>query len=324
MKFYVEKINNVDCIILEPFRHKSRYIKYKSLDHLNALSKRAGNKDTNIVVQSFQNKIARYDSDISLNKEFNIKDHNTYALKLGNYPFPSTYLEKMNIRSNEKICEIPIHNELIQYIDKFLKNKSFYKDEGLFYKTGLLLYGPPGNSKTTFLRHLVANYLPKEALVIWCQLLPTLQMIKNLKEYTGPKVFIFEELTSILSRSNIGSFLDFMDGENSIDNAIFIATTNYPEDLPGNIVERPGRFDKIMKFDNPTNDVKQYLFKNMFKLDITTNELAATKDFSIAQLKEIYLQVKVHNRSILGAIQYINDHKKFVKNNFAVSRKLGI
>lgn len=263
---------------------------------------------------------------IKTNKPFDASKHKHYLLKSGGYPLPSMYLEIMNVRSEELVYDVPgVYEELFNYVDKFFASKDFYAREKIFYKTGVLLYGPPGCGKTSWIRKLITSSAVKDSVVIWCDVLPDLEFQKELKLFPGPKIFIFEELTSMIHNSqDVAEFLEFMDGEKSIDNAIYIATTNYPENLPGNIVERPGRFDKILKFDNPDDKLRKYLFEDVYKVQTTDEIIKASKDFSIAQIKEVYLQMKIHNKSVEEAIKYIKDHRQLVKNAFADVRKLGL
>lgn len=64
-------------------------------------------------------------------------------------------------------------------------------------------------------------------------------------------VFVLEEMTERL-RGGIEDLLTFLDGEKSWINSVTIATTNYPEDFPANLVDRPGRFETFIEYGNPT------------------------------------------------------------------------
>lgn len=333
MSFYLQKIGNKECITTYPTRYKGRYITIKNQSHLNSLLHRQKSKkhvrihvSDNISNKEFPMTVLMENKNIHSSKKYDIKDHNAYIYQKGNYPYPDSFLQKLKLREGEKIQKLPVHEELYTYINNFIDSKEFYEKERLFYKSGLLLYGPPGNSKTTFLRDFVSNHVPEDALVVWFRNIPDLEMINELRAYKGLKIFIFEELVTVLQdyRNGVAEFLDFMDGERSVDNSIYIATTNYPEKLPGNVVERPGRFDRIVKFDNPNEETRKSLFNNMFKLDVDSEFLKETEGFSIAQLREVYLQVKIQGISPVESVKFIKNHKEFVKNNFAEVKKLGI
>src|SRR5574338_611284 len=82
---------------------------------------------------------------------FDLNNHKHYILKSGSYPMPDMYLELINVRDQEIVFDVPgMYEDVFNYIDKFFSSKDFYTREKIFYKTGLLLYGPPGNSKTSW------------------------------------------------------------------------------------------------------------------------------------------------------------------------------
>lgn len=247
----------------------------------------------------------------------------SYVLKSGGYPYPEEYLVKVETRE-EKIFNLDIYNEVEDYIQNFLKSKDVYDEKELFYKCGLFLYGPPGNSKTTFIRQFIKTTIPKDAIVMWCDHIPSIYLLRKLKKTNKLLVFIFEEITSSISNSSaVKRFLEFCDGENTPNNSIFIATTNYPESMPGNIINRRGRFDKVIKFDNPDSANRKSIILNY--MDTCEEEwVEETEGFSFADIKECYLQKLIHGFTFGEAVKDLKRHKLFVKNNFREQHKIGI
>jgi SpoVK/Ycf46/Vps4 family AAA+-type ATPase len=122
------------------------------------------------------------------------------------------------------------------------------------------------------------------------------ECLKKLRdvEPERPVVVILEDLDAIISENGESQTLALLDGEKSIDNVVFIATTNYPENLDGRVVNRPSRFDRVIKIDMPSNKAREYYLKERF--DLSKEELAswvaASKGFSLAHLKELAISVK--------------------------------
>lgn len=109
-------------------------------------------------------------------------------------------------------------------------------------------------------------------------------------EPNRPIIVIWEDLDTVIYRYGEDKVLALLDGELQIDNVIFIATTNYPEQLDGRITNRPSRFDKVLEVGMPSKEARVLYLKK--KLPKETEEriehlAEATKEFSVAHLREL-------------------------------------
>ena len=68
--------------------------------------------------------------------------------------------------------------QLIEKIDFFLQNKSWYYEKGIPYSLGIGLHGPPGTGKTSFIKAL-ANYTNRHIVVISLKTIKTKQQLEN-------------------------------------------------------------------------------------------------------------------------------------------------
>lgn len=160
-----------------------------------------------------------------------------------------TFLSKKEITKIDQKYFVPTHD-----LKSIVRDWISTEPEGRKNKRGLLLYGPPGNSKTISINALEDLVKTEEFYIIYNTL--SVNELNSLRPYFKDKkvLLVQEELTESLNREGVGVFLRFLDGENSWDNIMVIATTNYPEDFPANLVDRPGRFDTFIEFTPPTND----------------------------------------------------------------------
>lgn len=211
-------------------------------------------------------------------------------------------------------------------IKRFVADKNRYKELGIIHKRGLLLYGPPGEGKTSLIRNLLEKAVPKESIIITLDYIPSREFIQTLSNETGErlKIFIFEEFATLASDPNhMSDVLDFLDGAKSVQHSLVIATTNYPEMIPGNIVDRPSRFDRLLKFGHPDQRGIKALLKNFLKREITEEEVQFSLGKSAAAIKEACIQSLSKNLSLKEIFDQIQKQSDLVKSDFAEKRKLG-
>lgn len=253
-------------------------------------------------------------SAISLNAELGLPS-GAYTLK-AEETYSDSILYPIKSSHDAKLFELDVVGKVIADFRSFMKQEQVYRDLQLLYKRGVLLYGPPGTGKTTAIQMIVDKCRPKNSVVIYITSSIPRDLIEELREDKRFKIIVFEELTQTLSSTNINRFLTFLDGESSLDNLYVIGTTNYPESLPGNIVDRPGRFDKLFKIDHTSDSDRKTYIKYFLKRVPKADEIASLKSFSMASLKEILLITLKEDISITQAVAQVKAHQDTVKSNF--------
>lgn len=177
-----------------------------------------------------------------------------------------------------------------------------FREHGFLWKRGIMLYGPPGSGKTVLCQQLskqivdnggISVYLSDPAIT--AEGLRLLRLI----EPKRPIVVMIEDIDSIVERGGEQHLLHLLDGELQIDNVVFVATTNYPERMDKRLVNRPSRFDEIIKIGMPSAAARgQYITAKVTRL--VTEEAAAelklwidgTKDLSVAHIREVIISVE--------------------------------
>jgi hypothetical protein len=167
--------------------------------------------------------------------------------------------------------EMTLSESLRQRIDtdvlKFFSPEvvELYKSLGVPHRRGLLLYGPPGNGKTSLIRRIGAMipHVPALALRASAQFnSDTLEAVVKRWSGLAPAILVIEDLDWLLKAVNISSFLNTLDGISpSADGLLLIATTNHPDRLDPAINNRPGRFDVSIEVGNPDKALRESFFE---------------------------------------------------------------
>lgn len=262
------------------------------------------------------------------NKKYNVKAE-SYDIRGKNIELvPGTYggmvINELNFNRNDGYF-LEDYKVLDDYLTTFINNEEFYKKHELVHKAGILLYGPPGNGKTSYIRYLYLNkILPKDTIFIWCKMIPPSELLEELNKIDAPKVFVFEEITTTLrSDLRIDRFLQFLDGEDSIGKSVVIATTNHPEMLPENLTIRPSRFNKIIEINNPNETARRLILKRFFKEDFNEDMIKLTKDLTLDQIKESFIVSITNGIDFAKSINAVKNHKKIVEDSFHKYKKIG-
>jgi AAA family ATPase len=184
---------------------------------------------------------------------------------------------------------------------------------------GVLLYGPPGCSKTMAAQALAATsgfnfFAIKAAQLVNMYVGETERAIRQLFQRArdlAPSILFFDEFDSIGGqRSGFGSsnnggsggpghsglnvvttFLTEMDGFEALEGVLVLAATNRPQTLDPALL-RPGRFDKIIYVGPPDRAAREAIFRQgTSRSRLQDGDIAALADatdgYSGAEIKAI-------------------------------------
>lgn len=185
-------------------------------------------------------------------------------------------------------------------INEFVNDKQWYIDRSLRYSRGYLLYGPPGNGKTTII-HSLGRELNRTINVINLNNISDESLIKAMRELPPNSILAFEDIDAAFNEErkatkgdndkgllSFSTLLNCIDGTYARDNIIVIFTTNHKERLDSALI-RTGRVDVKVHLDNPSSmTVNQYV-SNFFNEDI---KIDYKGDYSMSDIQNLCLTNK--------------------------------
>lgn len=210
------------------------------------------------------------------------------------------YLEKIKI-STDDLFIIPDNEseKIVNAIHHFWSRKAVYRKYNFLWKRGMLLWGPPGCGKTITIELLSREMTKQGGITLFVDhpglAVGGLHLVRRV-EPDRPIIVIMEDIDSIIKKHTDSELLSLLDGEVQIDNVVYIATTNYPDQLDKRITCRPSRFDEVILMDMPSPKARRMYIEQKsqgFCREHIEDIIKDTNKFSIALLKELLVSVEI-------------------------------
>ncbi|MCR2804101.1 AAA family ATPase [Paenibacillus soyae] len=189
-----------------------------------------------------------------------------------------------------------LKTHIYRSVDEFFSEEaSFFKTYNIPYKRGILLYGKPGNGKTTLVKSIASTI---GAPVAYWQITEftnseSISEVFSAAVRMAPMVLVIEDIDS-MPESCRSFFLNILDGVASKEGVFLIGTTNYPERIDPALMNRAGRFDRSYEVKLPDERLRYaYLLRKGMERVVDRGEVEAlarrTDGFTFAQLGELYV-----------------------------------
>lgn len=205
------------------------------------------------------------------------------------YAAPRGMLSKILLTAKRQMNRTMFLEDKVKSIikDRVIRYHALIKTNCNLPNSGIIFYGPPGNGKSLIVQHLLGKRKLNPHLVSARELGD-----RDIREYSEPAVYIFDDTDiTYFNREGSGSaiasyLLSFMDGKTKNPHA-FILTTNEDVGTIDRAFLRPGRFNMVVKIDNPSKVLREQFIKS-WNFNIDVDKLVKVSDgWSFAEIEFI-------------------------------------
>lgn len=202
-----------------------------------------------------------------------------------------------------------------------------------------LFHGPPGNGKSSVIRAILSTDGISGFTLNPFRVFTGDDMVAAMfadAAQSTPSVIVLEDLDRCFPGEQEGEsgcqislqqLLNHLNGVGNQEEIIVVATANNPRILDPAILRRPGRFDRVVGFTNPSTDLRERYFRQMsedLRFDDLTECVRVTAGFSFAQLRETYIlagQIALEKNGQIDAVRMSQAARTLAETMMEADRK---
>ena len=172
---------------------------------------------------------------------------------------------KLKGRTFDDLLLSPSKKQLLDdNVFALLRHADTITARGVETNRGIMLAGPPGVGKSLTLDAIIHEGNCTVLFADFDMLHKAMDMIFRLARKYAPTILILEDIDALgitgqrgVTSGGVGlsTLLNNMDGINSNNGVITVATSNHPESLDWALIARPGRFDVRIDYEYPDHEL---------------------------------------------------------------------
>lgn len=205
---------------------------------------------------------------------------------------PSLQLQRPAQSGHERLEYLPGSpaQVIVDDIRQFIAGRDKFAGLGLGYKRGYLLYGPPGTGKSATTQMVLDEVIKEHSAIVIDGNCCNMGQIRALRSVLGPDRLIVGLIEEVDEYVGDPDTLSMLDGT-QCTNVVFLATTNYLDNLPPRIRKRPGRFDRVVDVSEYPEESRRAYFTSRVEKKAVEGYVKAARGLPISAWREILVRV---------------------------------
>lgn len=202
---------------------------------------------------------------------------------------------------------------VISSIEKFQAAKAKFAKHKMVHKRTVLMEGPPGTGKTS-IANIISQWFIENNGVVFIgnannlgSLLASVQMFRVVQD--TPLLVLLEDFDQATDPyesdpAALNALMMLLDGQDAIENVVYLLTTNYIDRIDHRFVHRPCRVDEIVHVGEPSATARRGYLSALLREFDATNEysvdelVAKTEGLMIAHLREFIVATLVLDQPV--------------------------